>query len=346
MAEEVQKISEAIVDQEKEKSVPKFVFHSIPESKTAPFTDNIILSEGLARSEPGGFVLTPEFGRNYDEFLDFQIRKDDAWVVTFPKCGTTWTQEMVWMLINDCDAELAKQTPLTVRAPFLEVSRVESMESSPPEMFEFMPPVSSIDQMTSPRVIKSHLPFFLLPPKLLDTCKVVYVARNPKDVIVSFYHHHKLMKMQGCDGNLENFADYFMKDQVIFCPYFPHILDAWTKRSHPNMLFIFYEDMKKDLRGEVEKVAKFLGKPLTEEKMIKLLEHLKFDNISKNESVNFEIGKKIGFMSQDGAFIRKGKTGDWKNHFSPELNRRIDAWVEANLAETDLRFEMELEKQD
>jgi hypothetical protein len=41
----------------------------------------------------------------------------------------------------------------------------------------------------------------------------VYVARNPKDVIVSFYHHHKLMKMQGCDGNLENFADYFMKDQ-------------------------------------------------------------------------------------------------------------------------------------
>ncbi len=42
----------------------------------------------------------------------------------------------------------------------------------------------------------------------------------------------------------------------------------------------------------------------------------------------------------------KGKTGDWKNHFSPELNRRIDAWVEANMKETDLRFEMELEKQD
>ena len=34
--------------------------------------------------------------------------------------GTTWTQEMVWMLINNCDAELAKQKPLTVRAPFLE----------------------------------------------------------------------------------------------------------------------------------------------------------------------------------------------------------------------------------
>ena len=66
-----------------------------------------------------------------------------------------------------------------------------------------------------------------------------------------------------------------------------------------------------DLRGEVEKVAQFLGKSLTEEKMTKLLEHLKFDNISKNESVNFEIGKKIGFMNQDGAFIRKGKQIPW-----------------------------------
>ena len=83
-------------------------------------------------------------------------------------------------------------------------------------------------------------------------------------------------------------------------------MDAWAKRTHPNLLFIFYEDMKKNLRGEVEKVASFLGKPLIEENMTKLLEHLKFENISKNESVNFEIGKKIGFMNQDGAFMRKG----------------------------------------
>ena len=47
----------------------KFEFHSIPETRTAPFTDNFIFSEGLARSEPGGFVLTPELGRHVDEFI-------------------------------------------------------------------------------------------------------------------------------------------------------------------------------------------------------------------------------------------------------------------------------------
>merc|ERR1719319_171183 len=44
--------------------------------------------------------------------------------------------------------------------------------------------------LPSPRVIKSHLPFEFLPPKLLDTCKVIYVGRNPKDTCVSYYHHH------------------------------------------------------------------------------------------------------------------------------------------------------------
>lgn len=61
-----------------------------------------------------------------------------------------------------------------------------------------------------------------------------------------------------------------------------------------------------DLRREVAKVAKFLNKPLSEEKLARLLEHLKFENISKNESVNLENGKKMGFMNQDGHFIRRG----------------------------------------
>lgn len=41
-----------------------------------------------------------------------------------------------------------------------------------------------------------------------------------------------------------------------------------------------------------------------------------------------------------------GKTGDWKNHFCPELNKRVEAWIEANLVGTDLSFVMELERQD
>ena len=83
----VEKISEEIFDTEKEKLVPKLEFLSISETLKTPFTDNFNFAEGLVRSEPGGFVLTPEFGRHVDEFTNFKIRKDDVWVVTFPKCG-------------------------------------------------------------------------------------------------------------------------------------------------------------------------------------------------------------------------------------------------------------------
>ncbi|XP_045029307.1 sulfotransferase 1E1 isoform X1 [Daphnia magna] len=325
----------------------KFQFYPMPDTKIPPFTEHFRFPEGLARCEPGGFVLTEEFGRHAHELVNFKPRKDDVWVVTFPKCGTTWTQEMVWMLLNDCNAELAKTTPLTIRAPFLESSCVDGAENAPPGLADLMPSLDVIDKMASPRVIKSHLPFYLLPPNLLDTCKVVYVARNPKDVMVSYYHHHKLMKMPSYSGDFETFVNYFMNDHLEFLPYFPHILDAWAKRTHPNLLFLFYEDMKKvNLRGQVEKVAQFLDKSPSEAKMALLLEHLKFDNLSKNDSVNFKTAKDLGYMNDDGTFIRKGKTGDWKNHLSPELNRRVEAWIEANLAKSDLRFVMELEQQD
>lgn len=82
------------------------------------------------------------------------------------------------------------------------------------------------------------------------------------------------------------------------------------------------------------------------EQLDKLTEHLRFDNFKKNEGVNNEAGKKMGIMNLEGNFCRKGKTGDWMNHFSPELNNQIDKWIEKNLAGTDLKFVTNLELQD
>ena len=95
---------------------------------------------------------------------------------------------------------------------------------------------------------------------------------------------------------------------MIYTPFFPHVLDAWNKRHHPNLLFIFYEDLKRDLRGQLEKMATFLGKDLSQDQLDRSREHLKFENIEKNEAVNNEHGKKIGYMNEEGKFIRKGNT--------------------------------------
>ncbi|XP_057376854.1 sulfotransferase 1A1-like isoform X2 [Daphnia carinata] len=207
--------------------------------------------------------------------------------------------------------------------------------------------LESMAKRPSPRIIKSHLPFYLLPPKLLDTCKVVYVARNPKDVIVSNYHHFKLFKFHDYKGTMEQFAEYSMNGLIYYSPYFPHVLEAWNLRHHPNVLFLFYEEMKQNLRAVVERVAAHLNKTINEEQMIRVLDHLSFKRLAEGEAAESAKAKAMGVINEDaGTFFRKGKAGDWKNHYSPELNERIDKWMEDNLAGCDLKFIMELDHQD
>ncbi|KZS03672.1 Sulfotransferase family cytosolic 1B member, partial [Daphnia magna] len=215
-------------------------FSKVEKSLNGDFKEHLPNVNGFVRSEPGGFFMMDEYARHAEKVYRFQPRNDDVWVVTFPKCGTTWTQELVWMIMNDCDKVRGK-APLLIRSPFLEFPYMLPPETMPAELTKMMVTLEKVEEMPSPRIIKSHLPFYLLHPKLLDTCKVVYVARNPKDVIVSFFHHHQLMEIHGFSGDVETFAQYFMDDELMFSPFFPHILDAWSKRHHPNMLFLFYE---------------------------------------------------------------------------------------------------------
>lgn len=51
---------------------------------------------------------------------DFEARSDDTWIVTFPRSGTTWSQELIWMVKNDMDYEAARKNLLVERFPFLE----------------------------------------------------------------------------------------------------------------------------------------------------------------------------------------------------------------------------------
>lgn len=75
----------------------------------------------------------------------------------------------------------------------------------------FKPQYNKLTKLPSPRFIKSHLPLSLLPPSLLDTCKVVYVARDPRDAVVSFYHLNRQFKVRGYIGDFKTYWNYFIK---------------------------------------------------------------------------------------------------------------------------------------
>ena len=111
-----------------------------------------------------------------EKVWNFTPRNDDIWIVTYPKCGTTLTQELVWQIVNDVqlDSEESKKQ-LFLRSPFLEAGclRIKGDDvKDRPDPLEY-----AADELKSPRIIKTHLPISMLPPTLLDTSKVLYVCR-------------------------------------------------------------------------------------------------------------------------------------------------------------------------
>jgi len=75
--------------------------------------------DGFVRCQPGNLLMPVFYQKDCKNYSHFKIRSDDIFVLSFPKSGTTWTQEMVWLIANDCDFIGAK-TLLRERFPFLE----------------------------------------------------------------------------------------------------------------------------------------------------------------------------------------------------------------------------------
>jgi len=318
--------------------------------------------DGLVRYGDGNLAILPATAEMMKEYKNMKVRENDIWVVTYPKCGTTWTQEMVWQIVNKCDFDGGKVPLCTMgRFPFLELETLIDVQHSAglfaatmfgvanwwsqlslwkPSSWLGRSQFHQIEDADNQRFIKTHLPISTLAPNLLKTSKVIYVARNPKDTMVSYYYHHKHIKGHDFVGDFPTFARRFMKDQVMISPFFQHLEEAWQLRNNSNLLFIFFEDMKKDLRSVVEKVSKFLNCTLSESEIEKLLDHLDIKNFRNNPAVNNEWGKEMGVMSKEGTFIRKGKVGGYKEDFKdhPELEKEFDEWIKKEMEKCSIEF--------
>jgi len=282
-----------------------------------------------------GLIMPRDFIGIDERLYNFTLRDDDIWIVTYPKVGTTWTQEMVWMLVNDVDKE-AGALPQMLRSPFMEVGSImgKMAESAPfpPIVKELLQdPIAFADKMTGRRVLKAHVPIEFLPPDLTKRCKVIYVARNPKDTCVSFFKHNQSMPGHGFVGDFAEFTELFKSGLLLFGDYWTHILSGWKVRNHPNVKFLWFEDMKKEQRKIIEDLCVFLNHPLTPEQVDTLVDHLKFDNMKMNPNANPTAG-----MNLKSDFMRKGQVGDWKNFFTTKKTEEWASWIEEKTRGTGL----------
>lgn len=217
-----------------------------------------------------------------NEILDFEVRPDDIWVISYPKTGTTWTQEMVWMLCNDLDYKTATSVTLNERHHFIEFEALSGFSAE-----HVVRTVSPAKHAPSPRMLKSHLPIHLLPRQLWSVKpKIVYVARNPKDTAISYYHH--LKNLQGCNATFEESMNAFRSDQLLYSPFHSHVLNFWKIRNKEFVHFVMYEDMKENMMVELIRAARFFGKSYSSVELRALEQHLSFDAMRINKFVNYD----------------------------------------------------------
>ncbi|KAL1465898.1 hypothetical protein MTO96_043063, partial [Rhipicephalus appendiculatus] len=246
--------------------------------------------------------------------IDYKPQDGDVIIVTYPKCGTNWTTYIVHIVLSRCQ-ELSSVVELRLKCPFIEMKGAGAALNP---------------SRTGP--IMTHLPLEVFPP--MDNAKYIYVARNPYDCAVSYYHFIKgLTPKRVTDVSFESFLRlFFLSGKVVYGDYFDHLLPWYERRNDANVLFLTYEQLKADTKAEVLKIA---GLSRLENMKLFLSEtpvgvkQLREKYSAKNASAETMKNRptEIVEMHEGSGFVRKGIVGDWKNYFTEEQIKATKEWI-------------------
>ncbi|XP_013913102.1 PREDICTED: sulfotransferase family cytosolic 2B member 1-like [Thamnophis sirtalis] len=239
----------------------------------------------------------------------FEFQDTDVLLVTYPKSGTTWMQEILSLIYSNGNLQPIKTLPNWARAPWVEHTYFQEQ----------------LQHIGCPRLLTTHLPQSVLAPALKKAKpKVIYVVRNPKDVVVSYYHFQRMAKFFPDPASFEGFLHDFMAGTVHYGSWFEHVKGWLGCQEELDLFCISYEELHQDLKCCVERLSAFLDHPVHPDQAELIREHCSFAVMKENVMVNGTLVSPEVLDFQKGQFMRKGTVGDWRNHFSPEQSARFN----------------------
>ena len=265
----------------------------------------------------------------------YRPRADDIVIATYPKCGTTWMQRIVGMLV------LGSPDPFPIHdlSPWIDARFRQPIEEV----------MAKLDAQTHRRFIKTHLPLDALP--LYEEVRVIHVARDGRDACAS-YHNHSVAYTPAALASLDRIG---VEDERIGRPlprpapdlrsfymawiagdappgidFFDFEASYWAERARPGMLLVHHNDLKADLAAEMRRIAGFLGIACPDALLARLAAAGEFeamrrdgDRLMPNAGATFEGGA--------GRFLFKGTNGRWRDALTPDDLALYDARVAARL---------------
>lgn len=287
-----------------------------------------------------------------EKWENFNFRDDDIIIATAYKSGTSWMQNIVLKLVYQ--GKPFPENPAEL-APWLDL-RVPPVEVQMP----------MLEAVTERRQIKTHLRLDAFP--FSDKAKYIYIGRDGRDCYMSLINHYRkgndlwyqiLNDSPGLQGppiprfNEEEHSEAKLFDKWIsqgqehlaatigetdgwpWWSLLDNVRTWWEYRHMPNILFIHFADMKKDLSTAVRQIADFLDIPILDEAAFPaLVESLTFDGMKKEASDPSKTLVPLGgqiFSGGGDAFINKGTNNRWQGVLTEEQLRTYDEVVAKKL---------------
>uniref|UniRef100_A0A5F8HHP9 Sulfotransferase n=1 Tax=Monodelphis domestica TaxID=13616 RepID=A0A5F8HHP9_MONDO len=159
--------------------------------------------------------------------------------------------------------------------------------------------------------------------------------------MVSSYHFHKFSKFLPDFNSFDDFFHQFIEGKVFFGSWFNHT-KSWLGVWHElNSFLITYEDLSQKPHQVIQNLANFLGQKLEPDDMENILHYSSFSSMSQNDSLNYSSSIDL-FDHSKGKFFRKGVTGNWKEHFSPEQNDKFNNIYQEEMGDLTFKFDWSL----
>ncbi|XP_055996320.1 sulfotransferase 1E1-like [Ostrea edulis] len=274
--------------------------------------------------------LLEDAKKRFQEMRNLECRKDDVILATYPKSGTHWVWEIVCMLLKN-KAEYSKETK-----EFL--------------FLEAVPDISIVDNVSSPRPLNTHAPYRWLPKQHIENGgKIIHVLRNPKDVVVSLYHHFDNAKEFGEVPYFKTFCEnmYNGSGQVMggWFAYEKEFEQAEANDTCSAIFTVQYESLKKNTIQEINRLARYLDVDVNDEVVTEIADKCSFKKLKEANATlkdHSNVSKLHPKAEQFALKVyRKGEIGDWKNHFTVAMNEQFDSKFQEEMKDSKIRVQYE-----
>jgi hypothetical protein len=242
---------------------------------------------------------------------NFQHRADDIFICTPWKCGTTWTQAIVCMLVFGRADHGEKPG---VISPWIDAN------FAPIEDY-----LEMVEAQSHRRFIKTHSPLDGLP--YYPECEYLVVFRDPRDMYFSMLNHRdNLTNEELAFATIPSGEDAFQKwldgdfdpgnFDVQSLEWLCHFLRTyWAYKDLPNVHLFHYADMKDDLRSHIQTTADALGVSITDSQLDEMTAAGTFEHMQKRGD-QFAPMAGLGAWKSENGFFATGRNAQWKRRLT------------------------------